>query len=143
MKLFDAETPDELKAMGSIEYVAQRLNEIVSPFSVQADSYERLFEFYLAIKENWAGVRKSPFSSLRAQLIFALNHVEGDLRLELLGLTHEHFEDPVAQKRWYRSVAQLIHPDKFEREPTEDEKSAFQALNDLLADLQWEVKADE
>lgn len=143
MKLFDAETPDELKAMGSIEYVAQRLNEIVSPLSVQADSYERLFESYLAIKENWAGVRKSPFSSLRAQLIFALNHLDDDLRLELLGLTHVHFKDPVAQKRWYRSVAQLIHPDKFERELTEDEKSAFQALNDLLSDLQWEVKADE
>ncbi|MDR2494854.1 MAG: DnaJ domain-containing protein, partial [Spirochaetaceae bacterium] len=50
--------------------------------------------------------------SKEKEYLFYLNNLEGAQRNRLLGITDIHYEDKVEAKRWYRNIAQYIHPDK-------------------------------
>jgi hypothetical protein len=52
------------------------------------------------------------FKSKQAEYLFYLTKLEGKQRNNLLGLEDSHYEDKEIAKKWYREIANLVHPDK-------------------------------
>jgi len=52
------------------------------------------------------------FKSKQAELLFYLTQLEGKQRNRLLGLRDEHYSNKELAKKWYREMAQYVHPDK-------------------------------
>ena len=65
------------------------------------------------------------FKSKQAELLFYLIKLEGKQRNKLLGLTDTHYEDKDLAKKWYREIAQYVHPDKG------GDAEAFNVLNKI------------
>ena len=41
-----------------------------------------------------------------------MTKLEGKQRNNLLGLTDEHYENKEVAKKWYKEIANYVHPDK-------------------------------
>jgi len=138
MKILDASSVESLKALGAVPQLCRDLQEIVSPLKVEAQSYEDLYEIVQMMQKKWVDAIPGPFVSRRAEAIFYLTKLEGDVRFKMLGLTEQHFADPQLAKKWYRSLVQLVHSD---REGGNDE--ALIALQKLYAIIGFEGEEDE
>lgn len=77
------------------------------------------------------------FSSEEHKYIFALCYLDKAIRMELLGITEELYEDKEMAKGWYHHIAKVIHPDTCK---LPDCERAVAKLNELYAGM---VKADE
>ena len=77
------------------------------------------------------------FSSEEHKYIFALWYLDKAIRMELLGITEELYEDKENAKGWYHHIAKVIHPDTCK---LPDCERAVAKLNELYAGM---VKADE
>ena len=71
--------------------------------------------------KNWNGVcelfkkhknSNEFFKSKQAEYLFYLTKLEGKQRNNLLGLTDEHYENKEVAKKWYKEIANYVHPDK-------------------------------
>lgn len=77
------------------------------------------------------------FSSEEHKYIFALCYLDKAIRMELLGITEELYEDKEKAKGWYHHIAKVIHPDTCK---LPDCERAVAKLNELYVGM---VKADE
>lgn len=50
------------------------------------------------------------FKSKQAEYLFYLTKLEGKQRNNLLGLTDEHYENKEVAKKWYKEIANYVHP---------------------------------
>ena len=64
---------------------------------------------------------------------YLLEH-EGERREKLLGIDDEIYSDKKVAKKWYKRIAQIVHPD-FDARDSEQAKEAFQKLQDIYQDL--------
>ncbi|WP_430229794.1 hypothetical protein [Nitrosomonas communis] len=112
MKLSDVRSVDDLKAAGSVSELVSKIQDMVHPLLVKAESYDELFEIICCLQKNWLPMAKGPFISKQSEFIYYLTHLEGEQRNNAIGLTDELYDDPELAKRWYKSLSQLVHPDK-------------------------------
>ena len=77
------------------------------------------------------------FISEEHKYVFALCYLDKTIRMELLGITEELYEDKEKAKDWYRRIAKAIHPDICKLPGCE---KAIVKLNELYAGM---VKEDE
>lgn len=77
------------------------------------------------------------FASEVHKFVFALCYLDKAIRMELLGITEEMYEDKEKAKEWYRRIAKIIHPDTCK---LHDSEKAIAKLNELYAGM---VKEDE
>ena len=77
------------------------------------------------------------FKTKECRYIFALVELDTELRSEMLGITLELYENSVKAKRWYNSIAKIIHPD-ISKHP--NAKEAMSKLNELYEGMKQDGK---
>jgi len=102
---------ESFKELGTLSDIIKKLNEIVTPLVIEADTYETLYEKFLCLKEKWRDFIEGPFIDKRAEYTFYLTKLEGKQRNKMLGITDEMYDSPELAKQWYRSIVKLVHPD--------------------------------
>ncbi|HEY8034661.1 MAG TPA: hypothetical protein VIF37_03625 [Methylobacter sp.] len=127
MEIHKAESIEDLKSIGTIDEIVSQINHIVAPFKLDAESYEEILKATRLLKEKWCDFKTGPFISEEEKYIFLLTEMDGEKRSEKLGLTDQHYEDKELAKRWFRSIASKIHPDK----SSNKDGKAFKALKDI------------
>lgn len=133
-ELYEVSSVGELKKLGELSELIKQLEKIVFPLKVPADSYEELLAVISTLKENWLPFKKGYFVSKRAEYIYYLLEHEGERREKLLGIDDEIYSDKKVAKKWYKRIAQIVHPD-FDARDSEQAKEAFQKLQDIYKDL--------
>lgn len=125
---------DDLKALGSVEYVGSYLKKIITPLKFSVQNYDELLSIIELLKQNWVIFAPVPFVSEIEKYKFILTHLEGEKRNTELGITDEHYQDPQIAKNWYRKIAKLVHADN----PANETDEAFLLLKSL-----YEVMIDD
>ena len=77
------------------------------------------------------------FASEEHEYVFALCYLDKAIRMELLGITEELYEDKEKAKDWYHHIVKIVHPDTCK---LPDCEKAVAKLNELYAGM---VKEDE
>ena len=77
------------------------------------------------------------FVSKEHKYVFALCYLDKAIRMELLGINEELYEDKEKAKEWYHRIATIVHPDICKLPNCE---KAVAKLNELYAGM---VKEDE
>ena len=77
------------------------------------------------------------FVSEEHKYVFALCYLDKAIRMELLGINEELYEDKEKAKEWYHRIAKIVHPDTCK---LPDCEKAVAKLNELYAGM---VKKDE
>src|SRR5690554_6823149 len=101
-ELYEVSSVGELKKLGELSELIIRLEKIVFPLKVPADSYEELLAVISTLKENWLPFKKGYFVSKRAEYIYYLLEHEGERREKLLGIDDEIYSDKKVAKKWYK-----------------------------------------
>lgn len=112
MKFDDIDSVEDLKAVGSVSELVFEVQDMVHPLIVKAESYDELFEIICCLQKNWLPMAKGPFISKQSEFVYYLTNLEGAQRNNAIGLTDDLYDDTELAKKWYRSLSQLVHPDK-------------------------------
>ncbi|RQM49325.1 hypothetical protein EHZ19_06700 [Paraburkholderia bannensis] len=110
--LFEAKKVEDLERLGSQADLCTALNEVYHPFELSADTYEKLFSAVEAVRSSLRNLNSYPFVSRQAAVVYNLTELEGAKRNERLGVTDAMYDDKALARRWYKSIAQLVHSDK-------------------------------
>jgi hypothetical protein len=127
MKIRYADSIEDLKTIGTIDEIVAKINHLVAPLKFEAKSYEEVLQAVYVLKEKWIDFIDGPFVSDEGKFLFLLTQMDGEKRNDLLGITDQHYEDKELARRWFKSIAGKIHPDK----SSDKEGLAFKALQDL------------
>lgn len=118
MSLLNVKSVDELKSIGKFNEVKKELKKELEGFKgIKWNSWDNLFKGIEAYK-NFNCKRKEDekkenyFISKAAEYIFYLLELDGEARLEKLGITKMHFVSKDKAKNWRNNIAKIIHPDK-------------------------------
>ncbi|GGY29928.1 hypothetical protein [Paludibacterium paludis] len=103
---------DDLRVLGDLPMLVSALEEDISPLKVDVSNYEELFSVVLKLRRNWVPYIKGPFVSKQQEYIYYLTKLEGKQRNVALGITDKLYEDKSAAKKWYKKIANQVHPDK-------------------------------
>ena len=121
----------ELKKLGAYEVVKEEINYDISPLlKVKSRSWKELFDYIQAMQEVSTLLLREELeelNSLRVQMsedhapkyfksdadecIFYLLELRGTLRLKKLGVTKSIYQDAAKARKWYLTIAQIIHPE--------------------------------
>lgn len=118
---------ESFKKLGTLSDITKKLNEIVNPLIIEADTYEALYEVFQRLEEKWSDFMKGPFVDKRAEYTFYLTMLEGKQRNRMLGITDEMYDSPELAKKWYRGIVKLVHPDM----ESDNMNKAFNVLQQL------------
>ncbi|MDR3583719.1 MAG: J domain-containing protein [Desulfosporosinus sp.] len=102
---------ESFKKLGTLSDITKKLNEIVAPLKIEANTNEELYEVFQCLLEKWSDFKKGPFVDERAEYTFYLTMLEGKQRNKMLGITDEMYDSPELAKQWYRRIVKLVHPD--------------------------------
>ncbi len=136
MELEKISSVEELRKAGNIPELVKQIKNIISPLTIEVDTYDELFDVVICLQKNWVSFLKGPFISRQAEFIYYLTKLEGKQRNKAIGITDAHYEDTKIAKKWYKEVSQLVHPDKG------GDASAFSVLGKLY-EVMVDVKEDE
>lgn len=136
MELEKIRSIEELRETGNIPDLVKQIEKVISPLTIEADTYDELFNVVICLQKNWLPFSKGPFISKQAELIYYLTELEGKQRNRAMGITDEHYEDTTIAKKWYKEVSQLVHPDKG------GDATAFNVLRKIY-EVMVDVKEDE
>jgi len=131
-KITSIDSLDDLKQLGSVSILIEKIEKYVFPLKVSGSTYEELFEVIKCLKKNWQPLRNEYFSSKRSEYIYYLLEHEGEKREKLLGIDDEIYSDSKKAKHWYKRIAQIIRADLADSERA---KNAFQTLQNIYKDL--------
>ena len=137
-KILDAETIEDLMWVGPTSDIVIKLNTAFHPFVLTVDSYEELLVAIRAIRKTWPEKNEGPFVSRQAEVVFYLTQTDGKLRKKFLKITDDHYRDRKLAKKWFKSLAQVIHSDKIGQDPI-----PFQTLSKLYEEMTHEGDGDE
>ncbi|MEN5314357.1 hypothetical protein [Pseudomonas koreensis] len=137
-KILDAESIEDLMGVGPASDILNKLNANFHPFVLTVDSYKDLLEAVKAVRRSWPKENKGPFVSRQAEIVFYLTKTDGKLRKKFLEITDEHYRDRKLAKKWFKSLAQIIHSDKIGEDPI-----PFQTLSKIYEEMTHEDDGDE
>lgn len=123
---------NDLKELGSIDDIILKIEKIIYPLRIQANSYDELLICIKCLQENWLSFHNDFFVSKRQKYIYILLEHEGEKREELLGINDDIYSDPKKANRWYKSIASIIRADLGD---SDNAKKAFQKLHEIYKDL--------
>ncbi|MBD2741571.1 hypothetical protein [Coleofasciculus sp. FACHB-1120] len=129
---------DELRklkdVLGSFQAIKQKLSEDLD-IKIRANGYSEFFKILKKIQIVFGSSHKKEhggdentnsgvistrqplhedalfFSSEQHRLIYALIRLQGAQRMDMLGITEQHWKDLGLIKRWFRALSKMIHPD--------------------------------
>ena len=122
---------EQLKCIAPLSDLISAIEKEISPLSIHVTTYEELYEIVIVLKKHWNTFQDDVyFQSESARYIFALTHMEGKKRNEIIALTNELYGDEHKAKVWYKSVVKRIHPD-VNQPNQEDAEKAMEKLNEI------------
>jgi len=133
-----ANSIEDLKVLGSAKEICKALNEVYCPFELSADTYEQIFTAVEAIRSSLINLKSYPFVSRAEEVIFCLTEVDSPGRNARLGVEDQMYRDKILAKKWYKSIAQIVHSDK-----TGGDSRPMQALQELYEEITHEGVGDE
>ncbi|WP_265432586.1 hypothetical protein [Aeromonas salmonicida] len=136
MELEEISSVEDLRKAGNIPDLVKQIKNTISPLTIEADTYDELFDVVIFLQKNFVSFIKGPFISRQAEFIYYLTELEGKQRNRAIGITDNHYEDKNIAKKWYKEVSQLVHPDKG------GNATAFNVLRKLY-EVMVDVKDDE
>jgi len=122
---------EQLKEVAPFDDIIRTIETEISPFRIHAKSYEELYEAIIELKKHWNTFQDNVyFQSESARYIFALAHMEGKKRNEIIALTEDLYDDRSKAKVWYKSLVRIIHPD-INQANQEDAEKAMKKLCEI------------
>jgi len=112
MELEKITSIEDLRNAGSISNLVKKIKSLIRPLTIEANTYDELFEIVRCLQENWLPLVKGPFISKQAEFVYYLTQLEGKQRNIALGITDDLYENKDEAKKWYKKLSQLVHPDK-------------------------------
>jgi hypothetical protein len=145
-EIFDAKSVGELKKLGSEAQICKVLNEIYYPFELSVDTHEKLLAAVDTIRSSLFNLKSYPFVSRTAEVVFYLTELDGQARTARLGVTDEMYSDKLLAKKWFRSLAQIVHSDKIggDSRPMQQLKKIYESITfENADDITFESEDDE
>ena len=112
MKLNEVKSMEELKSIGSIKEIVQKINQKIEPLLVNADTYETLYNIVTTLQKKWIPFRTGPFLSKEEEYIYYLTKLEGKQRNKALRIEDKYYEDAKLAKTWRNEILHIVSPDK-------------------------------
>jgi hypothetical protein len=101
-----------LSKTGSIASISDVINKEISPLVINVMTYEELYQVINKLITHWDTFQSDDyFKNEQMKYIFALTHMEGAERNKIINLTDDLYESKDRAKKWYHSIAKIIHPD--------------------------------
>jgi len=136
MEIENIQSIEDLSDSGNISDLVKEIKTLISPLTIEVNTYDELFKIVMCLQKNWLPLIKGPFISRQAEVVYYLSKLEGKQRNLALGISDDLYDDPEKAKKWFRELAQLVHPDKG------GTATAFKVLKKLY-DVMVDVKEDE
>lgn len=112
MELEKIQSIEDLQNSGNIPDLVEQIKCLISPLTVEADTYDALFETVQCLQKNWLPLAKGPFISRQAELVYYLTKLEGKQRNKAVGITDDLYDDKPKAKKWFKKLSNIVHPDK-------------------------------
>ena len=118
MKWFYCSSVKELKELGSFNEVRKKVKEEVGDnIRIKTNSWNNLFKSISSFKELFQKVKfpqqenELYFVSETSKIIFYLLELDGEIRLEKLGINRLHYLNKEKADKWKRNLVKKLHPD--------------------------------
>lgn len=121
MKWFYCDSVEELKKLGSFKEVRKQVKKGVGDnIKIKANSWDNLFKSISSFKELFKEIefpnRKDDYQDLyfKSQIsktIFYLLELDGEDRLEKLGINRLHYIEKEKADEWRKKLIKKVHPD--------------------------------
>lgn len=105
------------KALENSKKKASKKEKIVSKEEVPSSEKEEKSEYFL---------------SKASEFVFYLVELDGETRMEKLGVTKRHFTNKKIAKTWMRNISKEIHPDKCKLSKAEEAMSKLNSMYKLM-----------
>lgn len=139
MKWYECKNIDELKEIGTFNEIKKLIRTDLPPgVCINLKSWEFTYQSISSLRSifgsspNFYSTAIDGFISEEEKYLFCLTRLDGANRQDLLGVKREHYRDRNISSKWYKKIAQKIHPDK-----THDSRAklAFQALERMYSEM--------
>lgn len=138
MKWQECNRLEDLKKLGSFKEVKILIKkDLPKSISISAKSWCDLYASLSILRELFSFQKPENravdgFVSEEEKYLFCLTKLDGANRQDLLGVSRLHYSTPEIADKWYKKIAQRIHPDK-----TDDNraKQAFQNLKRMYSEM--------
>lgn len=128
-ELENVTTIDELKNVGSIDYIIKIIENAIKPIKIRANSYEELFEYTQFLQQKYKEDSEDMFfKNERNKYLFCLTQVDGKKRNKVIGLNDDLYDNKKLAVSWHRKIVKILRPDINHDELT---KEAFNALEEI------------
>lgn len=135
-KLKSCNSIELLRTVGTIESIVKAINKEIYPLTVNALTYEKLYQAVNKLNKHWDRVESDDyFKNENLKYIFALTHMGGEDRNKMLRLTDELYENKDKAKKWYHEISKMIHPD-LNRANKEQAEEAMKELSIIYGRIQ-------
>ena len=126
-KEFEALVSDEC----SFQEIVDLVRNEIKPLEIKMCGVDDLYKAIVVLKNHWDTFQNDIyFRSESARYIFALTHMDGEKRNQIIGLTSDLYDDEQRAKIWHRNIMKKIHPD-LNPENSQAAKEAMQNLEIL------------
>lgn len=112
MNLESISKVEDLKSLGDFEAVKQLIEKKIAPLRIEANSYNDLLDILKLLQVKWVDFIQGPFVSESAKICFVLKNMQGEARLNALGVTDDFYANKSIVKKWYKSLSNKVHSDK-------------------------------
>lgn len=135
-RLKNCNSSEMLYEIGSIEDISDVINREIFPLTVNAKTYEDLYQMLNKLNNHWDTFQNDDyFKSERLKYIFALTHMNGEERNKIINLTDYLYENKEEAKKWYHEIAKKIHPD-LNRDCQKQAEDAMKELKVIYSRIQ-------
>ncbi len=138
------ESLEELKSLGKFREVCKKIKEDVGEnIKVTGRSWADLYKNIVSLREIIEKISKDNkphekenkeeyFISKVDEYIFYLLELEGELRMQKLGINKSHFTNKKKAKQWRDKISKEIHPDKSDHEKSEEAMAKLNSIYEAM-----------
>lgn len=144
MNLFNANSEEELRKYGKLNNVRNELKKLLgSEVKIKSNNWSNLFKSITALKRislyifgdnNNVELLTNDiyFKGETERYIFFLLELDGEQRLEKLGVNRVHYSNKEIADKWRNGIAKIIHPDVCSHIKAEE---AMAELNEMYREM--------
>lgn len=140
MRWLNVNSVEELKSLGKFREVSREIKEDVgNNIKITGrgwnDIYENIIKFRNVIKkvDNYQQKNNdSYFVSPTDEYIFYLTELDGEIRMNKLGITKTHFTNKKKAKQWRDTISKQIHPDVSKHKKSEEAMAKLNSIYSLM-----------
>lgn len=138
------ESIEELKKCGSLPLIREEFRTLVGneDFALKTDTWDSMLESIMKVQnllKNFEALQQKKeeskelyFKGEAEKYLFYLLELQGEERLNKLGVNKMHYVNKERANKWKNNIAKIIHPDNCHHEKAEE---AMEVLNKLYEEM--------